>query len=315
MFVTIAGRPRALVVLSRILKSVRVVYKICCVQSVSRLARSVKTSSAKNVRRSVVVFEKHFLLRTYYMPYVLNPQRECVVFKLIKKLQNILASAEYCFRYGAFVLEDPHHTIFNELRNAKCNSRLRAFGLSSTHSAFRKPSEFAKKASPNRDAVLDTRLARSKQYEIYNDKVFQWCTPNSRQVDAPAMTTLLFYPFAVTDDESERRTYLYLKLERFPWWHGNHITEAFKHYILKTEKTLIENENTRRENNSSKRRKKGEFKDEFEFQFLKRDMHIYLKNIDTRKTESMKQLKDSLLFYEWNVRSAAEFFVPSVLLY
>lgn len=232
---------------------------------------------------------------------------DCPADELVSKLNDILKSASYCFRFGAFVLEDPDGDIFAALRSKRCGTSKRAFGLSSTHSIFKDQASFSKyKTSPNKTARLNPTLQRTAQYEIYSSKTFQWCTPDQRY-QAPTVTTLLFYPFEVSINfpEKGRHRYLYFKLESSPWWHPKHAQAAINHYYHKKEKVLAPRENTRREKDSSFESKR--------MHISAQDWRIYV-SAAGNNAAVLKKISNSLAFYENNVRSSAEFFVPYALL-
>lgn len=222
---------------------------------------------------------------------------ECPAQELVGRLRDVLTHGNYCFRSGAFVVEDPDGKIFERLRKS-CRAYPRIGGR--THDEFKNPKKFARRYAQGEVlSRLDPDLVGAAQYEIYTRARFKWCTPDI-SVPPPALTTLLFYPFAVIAARpraSTRMRYLYLKLETFPFWHPWHAVSAFNHYVLRHKKKLADCEDNRTENPSraATRPRCG-------------------RSWASNNARVMQTRSSQHTFYERYVRMGGEFFVPQAAL-
>ena len=156
--------------------------------------------------------------------------------RLLKKTVYSL-TANDCFLYGSFVVEDAHHTLYQSLRKSENTSR-RVVGL--THAQF----------SSGRHLRGGARLVRlpddmDGQWEFRLSKPLRglctrFCTTPECERDSQSAVArvVLFYAFSV-ETADERRDYMYAKFEDSGYLDPRHIVSAFSTYALGVQRTSV----------------------------------------------------------------------------
>lgn len=155
---------------------------------------------------------------------------------LVHELVTSVLDAGTCFVYGAFVLEDPEHRVYNLLRGCPGTYRRYTDLVHATHGAFIHGLHF------NAQVAVDRKTAQSGQWELpLNPPITklcaQFCTDETCLSSSQSVhkRVALFYKFAVWDRrDGVQRQYLYMKLEDHPYYAPQHAVAAFKRYVVNT---------------------------------------------------------------------------------
>ena len=132
-----------------------------------------------------------------------------------------------CFVYGALVLEDPDHRVFDALRAH--GYRRHTYAILPTHDALLRgrhlnPRIELKDADAQWEAALEPPLLMCRS----------WCVDDHcAQETSRPKRIVLFYRFETSDLRDGRRThYTYIKPENWPYYNYHHVVDAVKRYKL-----------------------------------------------------------------------------------
>lgn len=145
-----------------------------------------------------------------------------------------------CFIFGAFVLEDPGHSVFAVLR--KQGYRRRTYQFLPTHDVFQHPhtnGDYVIGPPTYGSGHLIQELRDQWEVSIFPTSVCTSQCPFDHHNECIKTTEtvkkriILTYPFEVQNlTTGEKKQYCYVKLEDHPYFSPLHVTSAIKRYSL-----------------------------------------------------------------------------------
>ena len=272
----------------------------------------MKKTTKTNSEISSVTQHKHRRKNKHIQltKYVTYGGATCNIIKIINNIYNtniIFPSSNSCFTNGTFIFEDNDSKFFNSIISQCSVSRM---WYKSTHNIIKKQENF--------DCTFDInhKCNNNKivQYEInlvYKGNPFYIHCRNNGKEDRVDKRVVLIYNFSIKVNGIVMK-YTFFKLEAYPTISIGHTKDAITRYVLRKEPVAVYSPKRREDcildkNKCTIKPKIDEYYNNNNS--LHQDLMLYL-NKHTKNDKVKKEILKSFDFFDKNVRTGDEYFVP-----